>query len=292
MIIEGTSRCTLACPACPRTWFSDKFDRPFPKHDLDIDAFSRFMDCKSGLQVGNFSFNGNHGDVIYWPQLFDFLEMFKTKKFTISTNGSHQRPEFWKKFSTHLKVGDTVFFSIDGLEDTNALYRRNTDWPSIMQAINIMRDSDATLVWKSLLFSSNQHQQQQMADMASSFGMKFVSDVTNRFGDESLRPSENLVLTDRRSDVTVTKIEPRCSELEYVSADGYYWPCCMISSMFTLHKTILWKQRDQWLIHNQTLDQARETLETYKKLMLEDPHLVCQMHCKEKQKDFLWTRMN
>jgi hypothetical protein len=62
--------------------------------------------------------------------------------------------------------------------------------------------------------------------------------------------------------------------------------------MFTLQKTPLWKQRDQWLIHNQTLDQARETLETFKKLMVVDPHVVCQMHCKEGQKDFLWTRMN
>lgn len=292
MIIEGTSRCTLACPACPRTWFSDKFSRPFPKHDLDIDVFSRFIDCKSGQEIDKFTFNGNHGDVIYWPQLFDFLKTFKNKRFIISTNGSHQRPEFWKKLSTHLKVGDTVFFSIDGLEDTNGLYRRNADWNSIMQAIDIMRHSDATLVWKSLVFSSNQHQQQQMEDLASSFGMKFVSDITNRFGDESLRPNENLVLTDRRPDVTVTKIEPRCSSLEYVSADGYYWPCCMISSMFTLQKTPLWKQRDQWLIHNQNLDQAREKLENFKKMMLVNPHIVCQMHCKEGQKDLLWTRLS
>lgn len=292
MIIEGTTRCILECPACPRTWFSEKFNRPFPKQDLDIDAFSRFIDCEAGHSVDHFTFNGNHGDVIYWPQLLEFIDRYRNRTFTISTNGSHQLPKFWEQLASRLTSKDTLLFSIDGLEDTNHLYRRNSNWHSIMQAIDIVKRSDAKLVWKSLVFSTNQHQQQQMADLAQDLGMTFISDVTNRFGDESLRPTNNQILLDRIPDPTIHKIVPRCSELEYISADGYYWPCCMISSMFTLHQTSLWKNRQHWRIDNQTLDQARQTLNQYKQEVLQNPPMVCKMHCKEGQQDFLYTRLD
>jgi hypothetical protein len=62
--------------------------------------------------------------------------------------------------------------------------------------------------------------------------------------------------------------------------------------MFTLHQTPLWKQRQQWQINNQTLDQARQTLGNFKQDILENPPNVCQMHCKKGQKDFVWTRLD
>lgn len=294
MIIEGTTRCTLACPGCPRTWFSETFDRPFPKHDLDPAVLERFLDCESGHAVKQFSFNGNHGDVIYWPGLFDTLERFRhSKTYRISTNGSHQKSDFWCRLKDVLTEQDTVMFSIDGLEHNNHLYRKNTNWASIMQAINIMRTSRARLVWKTLVFSFNETEIDQIQSRAQDLGMIFTADYTSRFGDDQLKPStEQKILTDRLyQDRQEVEMDPRCSDLEYISAEGYFWPCCMISSYYTLHQTWLWKERDLWRIDNQTLDQARVRLQELKNTIVQDPknaHPICKMHCKKGQFEYPW----
>jgi MoaA/NifB/PqqE/SkfB family radical SAM enzyme len=296
MHIETTSRCTLACPACPRTWFSDKFGQPVPKKDLDLDALIQFLDCEAGNQISEFSLNGNHGDSIYYPRLFDLIEHYHGKKqFRISTNGSHQKESFWNRLAEVLGPSDTILFGIDGLQHNNHLYRRNSDWDSIMMAIDIMSKTKVHLIWKTLIFSYNEKEIDQIRSLAESKGMTFVADVTSRFGDQSLMPSDpRLILADRLYSTAkeeITELEPRCSSQQYISAEGYYWPCCMISSYYTLQKTWLWKEREKWSIHNQTLDQAQQQLaqvENFVKNNPKDADTVCKMHCKKNQFEYSW----
>ena len=296
MHIEPTSRCTLACPACPRTWFSEKFDRAFPKIDLVLDDLVRFLDCESGQTVDHFLLNGNHGDPIYYPNLLDFIDYFRsTKYFKISTNGSFQKPEFWHTLAEKLDSRDTVYFSIDGLEHNNHLYRRNSDWNSIMQGLEIMTKSSVNVVWKTLIFAYNQKELDQIQALAQQYGAKFVSDTTHRFGEASLAPDIKLIDTNRlyETNVETTTLDPQCNKQEYISADGYYWPCCLISTMFTLHKTELWKQRHLWSIKNHNLDQLRSRLQEWQQAIIDKPaqaHIVCKMNCKPGQ-EFAWAKM-
>jgi MoaA/NifB/PqqE/SkfB family radical SAM enzyme len=296
MHIEPTSRCTLFCPACPRTWFADKFNRAFPKQDLDLDHLERFLDCESGHQIQSFMLSGNHGDPIYYPDLLAMIERFRnTKSFKISTNGSYQSPKFWQKLSSQLTDQDTIFFSIDGLEHNNHLYRRNSDWKSIMQGLEIMSQGPARVIWKTLIFAYNANEIDQIQSVAESYGVEFIAYSTDRFGDDKLVPESHLIDSSRlyKNIQQTVIIEPQCSTQEYISADGYYWPCCLITSMFTLHKTELWKQRKNWAIQNQTLDQTRLHLNNWKQSILDSPataHDVCKMSCKPGQK-FDWPTM-
>jgi MoaA/NifB/PqqE/SkfB family radical SAM enzyme len=285
----------LACPACPRTWFSEQFNRPFPKQDLDLDHLERFLDCDSGKKVTSFMLNGNHGDPIYYPDLLNMIDRFRSKSFKISTNGSFQKSAFWHALSERLQSQDTVYFSIDGLQHNNHLYRRNSDWDSIMQGLDIMVKSPARVIWKTLIFSYNVDEIEQIRSLAIDCGAEFTAESTSRFGDESLEPEEKLIDTSRlyKTSANVTEIVPQCREQEYISADGYYWPCCLITSMFTLHKTTLWKQRKNWDISSQNLDQARVHLEQWRQQILDNPanaHDVCKMSCKPGQR-FSWATM-
>lgn len=295
MHLEPTSRCTLFCPACPRTWFADKFNRPFPKQDLDLDDLVKFLDCEKGREVDHFLINGNHGDPIYYPNLLELIDTFRsTKYYKISTNGSHQTVKFWEQLAQRLTDQDTIYFSIDGLEHNNHLYRRNADWKSIMTGLDIMLKSPAKVVWKTLIFSYNEKEIEQIKDVAESKGAVFVSEPSSRFGEDTLRPkNEQLVDVSRfyQNNLSVDKLEPQCLSQHYVSADGYYWPCCLITSVFTLHKTALWKQRNDWAIKNQTLDGLRSKLEHWRQDIIEHPndaHAVCKMNCKPGQK-FAWA---
>lgn len=295
MHIEPTSRCTLFCPACPRTWFSDTFKRPFPKHDLDLDQLSQFLDCESGWDVKTFMLNGNHGDPIYYPALSDMIQRFRDRSFKISTNGSYQTADFWHQLAQDLTENDTVYFSIDGLEHNNHLYRRNSDWTSIMQGLDIMVESPARIIWKTVLFSYNQDEIERIKSFAESKGALFVSVMTDRWGDVALKPREALVDASRlyTNNQSVSIIDPQCESQEYISADGYYWPCCLITSVRTLHKTPLWKNQSDWAIKNQNLDRARLRLKQWKQDIVNDPvHALdlCKMHCKPGQK-FAWSQM-
>ena len=42
-----------------------------------------------------------------------------------------------------------------GLEDDNNQYRKNSDWPSIMLALDIMSKSKAKILWQTIVFSFN-----------------------------------------------------------------------------------------------------------------------------------------
>lgn len=284
MHIELTTRCTLACPGCPRTMIANQ-GTPYPKLDLNLEAFLNFMDCESGRAIGNFNLEGNHGDPIYYPQLVEFVTAFRSKKFVIVTNGSYRDKKFWESLASVMTKDDWIIFSIDGLEHNNHLYRHNSNWQSIMCGIDIMARSSANIGWKTIVFDYNYQEIDAIKKFAESKGAVFVSQKTNRFGDESLRPPVNYVEVAREYTPELEKftaIEPQCDQhrREYVAADGYYWPCCWISSSFTLTKSEIWQQRSQWTIADHTLDHLRQRLANWIPSMKSNPDIVCRMMCR------------
>lgn len=289
MNLELTSRCTLSCPACPRTWFADKFNRPFPKQDLDLDTLTNFLDCETGKAIETLFLCGNHGDPIYYPRLFELIDHFRsTKKFIIVTNGSFQTPEFWHTLANKLTAKDNIVFSIDGLEHNNHLYRKNSNWQSVMTGLDIMLSSHVPVTWKTIIFSYNQNEIEDIRDFAVNKGCDFSAIRSSRFVDDSLVPDSQYIDSSKLyAKYESVELDPQCQSQEYISADGYYWPCCMISSYFTLHKTVLWKQRQNWTITGKKLDDLRLTLANWQQGVKNDPinaHDVCKMECKANQK--------
>jgi MoaA/NifB/PqqE/SkfB family radical SAM enzyme len=224
MHIELTTRCTLACPGCPRTIIGNQIG-VYPKIDLNIDHFAKFLDCDSGRRLSNLHIEGNHGDPIYHPHLVDFVKTFRSKKFTIVTNGSFRDKKFWESLAEGLTSDDWIIFSIDGLEHNNHLYRRNSDWKSIMLGVDIISQSVANLGWKTIIFDYNYNEIDQIQKFAESRGANFVSQTTSRFGDESLRPPTQIVDVTREYNEDTNQVwdlTPQCQlhAKEYVSADG------------------------------------------------------------------------
>lgn len=298
MHVELTSRCTLACPGCSRTWFAQKFQKPYPKQDLDLATFRDFMHCDAGRKVSHFLLCGNHGDPIYYPDFFAFIDAFRDRTFAISTNGSYQTPQFWSNLRDRLGPDDTVFFSIDGLEQDNHLYRRNSDWPSIMQGLDIMASGSCRVVWKTLIFGYNEDHIDDIRRFALDRGAEFTVDATSFFGEEHLRPrNESHIRWDMTYEHSekVTEIRARChsGKSEYVSADGYYWPCCLITGIKTLVKTPLWASRSQWQIQGHNLDQLRQRVDSWAQQVENMPGQApagCRMHCHAAAPQLSWSR--
>lgn len=296
--IEPTNRCILECPACPRTQWKELLKSPVPKADLDLVAFESFLDCDGGREIQRFDLCGDYGDPIYYPQLFEFLEKFRSSRsFHITTNGSRKNKEFWQRLSSILDKQDQITFSIDGLEDTNHLYRINSDWPSIMLGLDTMLAGRANVQWKTIIFAYNYQQLDQIKKIAESKGATFTAVKTHRFGKDWLIPPEHLVENEFLYRLEYSNpdnkllISPRCNQEKTVTCDGYLFPCDWIRNPRTLYKSELWKHRSRWLeklhIRNTNFDEAMKVVNDWANHVRENsvkgqtvPDL-CKMKCRQ-----------
>lgn len=295
--VEVTNRCILECPACPRTTWKEITKKPINKSDLSIESFEKFLDCNDGRNVETLLLCGDYGDCIYYPELFDFIKKFRHKKFDLRTNGSRRSAEFWTQLASLMTKEDTIVFGIDGLEDTNHLYRKNSDWSSIMTAVDIMVKSPAQVKWQTIAFSFNQDSLQDIKTFAESKGAEFFSIKTHRYGNDSLKPNEVLVETNYEwqelfNDNSPIIIEPQCDSSKVVTCDGYYLPCDWIRNPRTFYKSDLWKNRTEWFdnmnIDKINLDQGNALVNKWKQLVIEkgqagSPRLdhLCKMRCRQ-----------
>jgi hypothetical protein len=82
----------------------------------------------------------------------------------MNTNGGMRKPEFWekmgklfaKKYRDHWSW--QITFSIDGLADTNHLYRRNVEWGKLMENVKAYTGAGGRAEWDYLIFKHNEHQ--------------------------------------------------------------------------------------------------------------------------------------
>ena len=104
----------------------------------------------------------------------------------VSTNGSMRNPAWWKKLGK-LFAGTQSWleFHVDGLRNTNHLYRIGANWENIMANANAFISGGARAEWHYILFKHNQHQVGEAYLIAREMGFdKFVPTETGRFPKE------------------------------------------------------------------------------------------------------------
>lgn len=165
MHIELTNYCNAACPFCPR--FVDATDILRPDLTLDqitLDQFKNWFPEKVLQDFKRILFCGTHGDPMMAKDLLEIVRYIReTSPSTVlmfNTNGGMRKPEFWKELGELLKMSPAgaVTFSIDGLEDTNHLYRRNVKWDVLIENVRAYTSTGARAWWDYLTFQHNEHQ--------------------------------------------------------------------------------------------------------------------------------------
>lgn len=174
--LEPSSVCSLACPRCPRT---EHPDTPWLNMNMDLDFIKKlFTEEMLRNKVKRITMCGDVGDPIYCPQYLDIYEYIKSVNpkihiFTI-TNGSHKKVSWWERFASLANEYDSINFGIDGYDDaSNNLYRVNSKWDSIMDAITTMRSNNKKvfLHWALIVFKFNQHKLKDIENLAKDLGM-------------------------------------------------------------------------------------------------------------------------
>jgi len=128
---------------------------------------------------------GNLGDGAMNPECLEIYKWLRQTnpdlQLTLHTNGGARTPEFWREMA-RIKV--SVTFAIDGLEDTNHLYRRNVRWSKLMENIKAFTDAGGEATWAMLIFKHNESQIEQCRSLSRTLGFRsFGIQQSSRWAD-------------------------------------------------------------------------------------------------------------
>lgn len=288
--IEPTNICTLKCAGCARTRFIDQWPQHWRNHSLDTNSLMQFLDIDlTGVLV---NFCGNYGDPIYHPDFVQMVQAFKQRgaHVKIVTNGSYKKSEWWQDLTSGLDHNDTVTFSVDGVPENFTQYRANADWTSIQAAMTVCAQAPCKTTWKYIPFAFNQHNIDQAAALSQQLGIDhFDISPSDRFDPqtEHLRPSDQLLglryhkQQEWKNQTGLANVAPKCASgrEHFVTADGYYSPCCFVADHRFYYKTDFGKNKNRYSIENNTLTSILNqptVIDFYQSL---DSISACQYNC-------------
>ena len=186
--MEHTSKCNLLCPQCARVDDKGNKNAIVPMEELTIDDYKKILTPEFAKQIKRIFWCGNYGDSIASNNFLECLEFVRhsgVQGLTVVTNGSAQKSEWWNKIAQILdRDTDRVDFSIDGLEDTNHLYRINSNWSKLKENITAFIGAGGNANWDYLIFDHNIHQVAEAKKLAKEMGFKSINyKNTSRFVD-------------------------------------------------------------------------------------------------------------
>ena len=203
----------------------------------------------------------------------------------VNTNGGLKTATWWSKLG-HLLDGDLDYcvFSIDGLENTNHLYRRNVRWQKVMENTNAFISTGASAHWDMLVFEHNKHQVDETKAEAKEMGFTwFRSKETDRWDTYTknlgLMPAEDYQPPSYGRNIVCEKDRDSSVFLDYT---GKYWPCCHMAEAY-LNKVGL-------ELHSDIRDyDNKELFKEYKaRFVTETPFYICRRACGTKGKRSQW----
>jgi hypothetical protein len=255
--IELTTRCNARCPMCMRNYRGMDFNGGYPLTELSLGDVQHIFPGDFLKQINRVNFNGNLGDFSLATDalaIVDYLLCNSTAQIQIETNGSTRNTAWWQQLN-HPRI--KVLFALDGLEDTHALYRQDTDWHKIINNAVALTQAGGKAVWKFIPFEHNRHQLKACQELSKQLGFfDFIirdqrrnqGPVFTRQGDFSHwlgkpwpdTPSAKALLQDHTSWFDHTKkvswikesASIQCGHLNqkeiYIAADGSVYPCCYL----------------------------------------------------------------
>lgn len=258
--LESTDVCQLACPACARET-DPKFNKAQKNH-LTVDQIKKHFSIEQIEQLDKMFMCGNYGDPAAGRHTLEIFRWFRSINPDIvlgmNTNGALQNTEWWQELATILnQPQDYVVFSIDGLEDTNHIYRVGCNWSKLMFNAQAFIDAGGSAHWDMLVYGHNQHQVDSAEQLARDMGFTWFRAKVSK------RPLVNkLIYPNRWQSVRISIGPIKCRALEersiYIDATGAVNPCC-------------------WLGENKTKNTVNfdKIIESWTK----NPHPVCRATC-------------
>lgn len=168
---------------CLRTVCGGQDNPVLPLVELSIEDIKKIFEPSFVQQLNRIYMCGNYGDPVVAKDTLAAYQYFRQKhpriRLDMFTNGSAKSPSWWAELA---KTIDLVHFSVDGLEDTNHIYRKGTHFPTIMRSMEAYLNAGGAAVWDFIVFKHNEHQVEKARQLAKDLGVRsFIVKKTGRF---------------------------------------------------------------------------------------------------------------
>ena len=228
---------------------------------MDYNLFASAVDKTKLKNLKRVVFEGDRGDAGMHPDLLSYINFFDfAPSVILITNGSMRSESWWAELAKIPNL--TVVWSIDGLVDTNHLYRVGLDFSKIINNAHSFINNGGKAIWKCIVFKHNEHQINEIVTFAKSSGFQslaFAYPLAGRFDWQgspvveypvfiSGQQSHTIELP-KKSKIQIEKIiyfknintfpallplrgiKSRCPWSQqgriYITYHGYVIPCCM-----------------------------------------------------------------
>lgn len=179
---EISSNCNANCIGCSRADpLNDLQLNPLIVKNkfLHIDIFKKIINADFFKDVEEIQFCGSIDDPPMHPdflEMLEFLIKLDRHHIIIHTNGGMRKPDYWADMARVLsgvsldKSRYTLNFSIDGLADTNHIYRRGVQWDKLMDNVSAFIGAGGRACWQWVVFPWNTHQLPEAHELAHDMG--------------------------------------------------------------------------------------------------------------------------
>lgn len=239
--IEITQRCQAACSMCDRNINGGEVNPHLDMSELKLSDIKNIFKPSFIKQLQAVQFCGNHGDPIVAEDTLEIIEYLRkhnpTMWISMNTNAGARDEKWWSKLAKTIGRNGNVIFSVDGLKDTNHLYRQNVQWDIVQRSMKAFIAAGGRARWDFLVFDFNEHQIDEAEELSQTMGFeKFIVKKSSRFitGHKTEKKEEHQAIN-RKGENTVLLKEPNKDELKndalkkidelivtYGSMDAYY----------------------------------------------------------------------
>ncbi len=229
--LEPTDVCQAACPLCARE--TDVNFNKLQKNYITFETIKEILGISTIKNLRKMFMCGNYGDPAASKETLNIYNEFKNLNPSIelgmNTNGGLQTSEWWQELAFILnKPNDYVVFSIDGLENTNHIYRKNVSWKKLIDNAKSFIKSGGNAHWDMLVYSYNQHQVKEAENLAKTLGFKwFRCKISKRSSNIAwLQPmSAHVQLKNTQNKIDCFRDKEQSI---YLDCKGNLYPCCWL----------------------------------------------------------------
>ena len=245
--LEMTDNCNAACPMCSRNNLGYGTTSQVTGSEIRLDHFKRLVPPDFADQLKHVYYCGNYGDAVTATDCLPISEYLRNHDVVtaLHTNGGARSEKWWRDAS---KVINRVVFAVDGLDDTNHLYRQKVNWNVLWRNMNVWAESGNPAEWVFIVFKHNEHQVEEARELCQKLGFRFVLKRSTRWHHKKQKvyfpdkkelshviepPTQKEYKTPETPEIKNWDINTmgQCKSKGqiFISAKGEVFPCCWIA---------------------------------------------------------------
>jgi len=211
--LEVTQNCQASCPMCDRNMNGKGVNPHINLDELTLDDCKKIFLPEFIAQLDTMYMCGNLGDPIVARDTLEIFRYFREHNpkmwLSMNTNAGAKNEQWWTDLATCFGRMGAVIFSVDGLSDTNHIYRQGVVWDNVYRSMKAFIAAGGRARWDFLIFDHNQHQVEEAEELSKTIGFeKFVAKKTGRFVTTTTAPKQSHIAVDRKGNKSAELKKP------------------------------------------------------------------------------------